>query len=300
MSSARKLRKVAVLKGGPSKEREVSLRSGAAVATGLREAGYDVIEIDVKDCTLDLPPGVEGVFIALHGEFGEDGQVQRLLRARGVPYTGSSPESSALAFDKKRTKAALVKKGIPTPEYEVLVRGDRRKLALPVVVKPARQGSSLGVYRVFSDGEWEAALTGALAYDNEVIVEKYIEGRELTVGIVGKDVLPVVEIVAPDGWYSFDAKYSGGRTRYLVPAPLSLDLARECSEVASRTFAALGSRGMGRVDVRLATDGKPYVLELNNIPGFTATSLLPKAAQAAGIGFAELCDKIMRLATFAC
>lgn len=293
----RKFRRVAVLKGGPSAERDVSLRSGAAVARGLREAGYDVTEVDIRGHSVRIPAGTEAVFIALHGEFGEDGQVQRILEARSIPYTGSGPAASAAAFDKRLAKEILHRNGIPTPEYEVLRRGDTRRLPLPVVVKPPCQGSSIGVYRVFRREQWRAAIEGAFAYDDELIAEKYVKGRELTVGIVGTDVLPVVEIVAPAGWYSFDAKYSGGRTRYLVPAPVPASVARRCADAARRTFAALGCRGMGRVDLRLANDGQAYVLELNNVPGFTEFSLLPKAAQAAGMSFAELCDRIMSLAT---
>lgn len=292
-----RFKKVAVLKGGPSAEQEVSLRSGAAVAKGLREAGYDVTEITIKSKSVDLPPGIQAAFIALHGEFGEDGRIQQILEDRGIPYTGSGPVASATAFDKMRSKAIMCREGILTPEYEVLRRGDPLGLPLPVVVKPPRQGSSLGVYRVFRREQWDAALKGAFEYDDELLVEKYVKGRELTVGIVGNEVLPVVEIVAPAGWYSFTAKYGSKGTRYLVPAPLPVGVARRCADAARRTFVALGCRGMGRIDLRLADDGKAYVLELNSIPGFTETSLLPKAALAAGMSFAELCDRIMRLAS---
>jgi len=296
MSKASRFRKVAVVKGGPSSEREVSLRSGAAVARGLREAGYDVVEMDLTGRTVDLPRDIEAVFIALHGEFGEDGQVQRLLEEKGIPYTGSSPEASALAFDKMRTKEILRGKGILTPRYEVLAAGGRRTIDLPVVVKPSRQGSSIGVHRVFREEEWALAFADALRYDSELIVEEYIRGRELTVGVVGEQVLPAVEIVAPGDWYSYDAKYSGGKTKYIAPAPLSAGVADMCAVAALQTFRALGCRGMGRVDFRLSPDTSAFVLELNSIPGFTETSLLPKAAQAAGISFPELCAGIMELA----
>jgi len=296
MNHRKRFRKVAVLKGGPSAERDVSLRSGAAVAKGLREAGYDVVEIDVTCHAVDLPPGIEAAFIALHGEFGEDGKVQSILRKKGIPYTGSSPEASATAFDKKLSKQLLRRAGVRTPDCEVLVRGERPGMSLPAVVKPARQGSSIGVHRVFDGADWEAALADAFEYDTEVIVERYIEGRELTVGVVGDDVLPVVEIVAPDDWYSYQAKYTAGATRYLVPAPLSEREAKACADAARGTFKTLGCRGMGRIDLRLGVDGEPHVLELNSIPGFTETSLLPKAAKAAGMSFPELCDRIMRIA----
>lgn len=297
--------KVAVLKGGPSAEREVSLRSGAAVAKGLRDAGYDVVEIDITGQSVALPRGIQAVFIALHGEFGEDGRIQQILQDRGIPYTGSGPAASAAAFDKRRAKDILCKNGILTPEYEILRRGHASGLPLPVVVKPPCQGSSLGVYRIFRRKQWKAALKGAFAFDDELLVERYVKGRELTVGVVGRKVLPVVEIIAPGGWYSYTAKYGssrktrrvGRKTRYLVPAPLPAAVADACADAARRTFVALGCRGMGRVDLRLTDDGQAHVLELNSIPGFTETSLLPKAAQAAGMSFAELCDKIMRLAS---
>ena len=297
MRSKNTFNNVAVLKGGPSSERSVSLKSGSAVAKGLRESGYSVSEIDVTERSVNLPAGIEAVFIALHGEFGEDGEVQRILESRRIPYTGSGPKASAASFDKRIAKRILAENKILTPEYEVLKRGMTPRIGLPAVVKPARQGSSIGVYRVFAEKDWKPALDGAFAYDDELIVEKYIKGRELTAGVVGKEVFPVVEIVAPDDWYNYDAKYTGGRTEYLVPAPVSVETAARCSAAAAGTFSALGCRGMGRVDFRLAEDGKAYVLELNNIPGFTETSLLPKAALAAGITFARLCDRIMKSAT---
>ena len=287
---------VAVLKGGPSSEREVSLRSGAAVAKGLRAAGYEVDEIDVKQKTLALPPRVEGVFVALHGEFGEDGQVQAQLERFGVPYTGSGPSASRASFDKRLSKAIFVRAGIPTADYEVLGPEGHRTLPLPVVVKPPRQGSTIGVFRVMQEQDWQPAFREALQYDGEVVVETFIPGRELTVGMVGDTVLPVLEILAPDGWYDFDAKYRKGQSRHLCPAPLDPASAARCQAIALDTFRALDCRGLGRVDFRLRDDGALYVLELNNIPGFTETSLLPEAAQAAGIDFTHLCARIMEMA----
>lgn len=292
----RRFKKVAVLKGGPSSERDVSLRSGAAVAKGLREAGYDVTEIDVKGCAVDIPAGVEAVFVALHGEFGEDGQVQAILNRKGIPYTGSGVEASRASFDKELSKIRCGKAGIPTPEYEVLRQGGRRSLPLPVVVKPACQGSSIGVHRVTDEADWIPALADSLRYDERVVVEQYIPGRELTVGVVDREALPVVEIVAPDGWYDYQAKYTKGASRYLVPAPIEESVRVLCQELSVRTFDALGCRGFGRVDFRLSPEGRPYLLELNNIPGFTETSLLPKAAAQAGLTFPALCDRIMGMA----
>lgn len=293
VSAGRRFNKVAVLMGGPSSEREVSLRSGAAVAKGLREAGYDVTEVDVTGHTLELPAGIEAAFVALHGEFGEDGQIQTLLEQKGIPYTGSNPSASRASFDKLLTKAILVKHGVSTPRYEVLQKGQPRTLPLPVVVKPPRQGSSIGIHRVFKDSEWAAAVEDAFKYDHELLVEEYIEGRELTVGVVGDVVMPIVEIVAPGDWYSYTAKYTKGQTQYMVPADIGPAATAKCKALALQTFSALGCAGFGRVDIRLAPDGGAYVLELNNIPGFTETSLLPKAASEYGLNFPTLCDRIM-------
>jgi D-alanine-D-alanine ligase len=291
-----RFKRIAVLKGGPSAEREVSLASGAAVARALRARGYDVVEVDVTDAVLDLPPDVDAVFIALHGAFGEDGGVQAILEARGIPYTGSGPTASRLAFDKIESKKVFERAGISTARYEVLRRGQPRTLRLPVVVKPPRQGSSIGLAKVFDESQWDSALETAFAYDSEVLVEAYIPGVELTVGIVGDQVLPVVEIRAPEGCYDYKAKYTKGLTEYLVPASLSVDDTRRCQELAWQAYTALGCRGMGRVDLRMTPEGHAYVLEMNTIPGFTEMSLLPKAARAAGIEFPELCDKILKLA----
>lgn len=285
-----------MLMGGPSAEREVSLASGRAVAAGLRRAGYDVSEVDPADRVLDLPPETEAVFIALHGAFGEDGEVQALLNERGIPYTGAGEEASRKAFDKVVSKGIFAEAGIPTAPYEVLRKGGRRTLALPVVTKPARQGSTIGLCRVLNDDDWDDALAEAFLYGDEALIEAYIAGRELTVGIVGDEVLPAVEIVAPEEWYDYKAKYTSGACRYVVPAPLDAEVSRRLAESALRTYRALDCRGFGRVDYRVSGDGAVYVLEMNTIPGFTETSLLPKAAAARGIGFDELCDMIMNLA----
>lgn len=292
----KRFKRIAVLKGGPSAEREVSLASGAAIANAFRGLGYDVSEIDVTDDHPEVPVHVEAVFIALHGSFGEDGEVQKQLEARGIPFTGSGSLASRLSFDKVETKRIFERAGISTPRYEVLKPGASRSLPLPVVVKPPRQGSSIGISKVFKEEEWAAALDVAHAYGEDVLVETYIPGAELTVGIVDDLVLPIVEIRAPDGYYNYRAKYTKGLTEYLVPAPLSAEDTQRCQELAWNAFLALGCRGMGRVDIRFSPDGHAYVLELNTIPGFTETSLLPKAARAAGLEFGALCEKIMNLA----
>lgn len=285
-----------VLKGGFSKEREVSMRSGAAVARGLREGGYEVAEVDIQNRKIELPANVDGVFIALHGAFGEDGEIQEWLETKGVPFTGSGPESSRLAFDKHASKLKLNAAGIPTPAWELLGPGERRTLPLPVVVKPQREGSSFGMHRVFNEIQWPTALANTLEYGERALVEAFVNGRELTVGLLGNEALPVIEIRAPNGDYDYRAKYTSGVTQYLAPAPLPEELALLTRKTALATFRELCARGFGRVDLMLNTAGQVFVLELNTIPGFTETSLLPKAAAAAGIGFSELCCRIMESA----
>ncbi|MBN1269549.1 MAG: D-alanine--D-alanine ligase [Kiritimatiellae bacterium] len=292
----RRYNKVGVLMGGPSSEREVSLRSGQAVARGLAAAGYEVTALDVTSDDVAIPAGIEAVFVALHGRFGEDGRVQQLLQDRGVPYTGSSPTASRRSFDKTLSIPTFEAAGLPVPRYEILREGGPRTLPLPVVTKPPRQGSSIGVHRVFAETEWSAAFEDTLSYDGEAIVETFIAGAEITAGIVGGDVLPLIEIRAPDGYYNYQAKYTKGLTEYIVPAQIPAEWTAGCQDLARRAFRALGCRGMGRADFRMTPQGEFYLLELNNIPGFTETSLLPKAAQAAGMDFPALCDRIMSMA----
>jgi len=292
----RKFKRVAVLKGGVSSEREVSLRSGAAIAKGLREGGYEVLEIDITSRALSIPEGIEAVFVALHGQFGEDGQIQQMLSEMGLPFTGSGAESSRISFDKVLTRDCLKQNGIPVPKGEVLKSAGERTVPLPLVVKPPREGSSVGCHLVFEEETWAPAFEDAVQYSGEALVEEYIPGRELTVGVVDGQVLPVVEIRTAAQWYDFNAKYVTGDTQYIVPAELDDEITARLQSLALRTFEALDAEGFGRIDFRLTPEGSPYVLELNAIPGFTATSLLPKAAQAAGIGFSDLCGRIMELA----
>ena len=289
-------RQIAVLKGGFSAEREVSLQSGAAVAAGLREAGYTVTEIDVSAPDFIVPEGVEAVFIALHGTFGEDGGAQARLEKLGVPYAGAGVDASRVAFDKCLTETRLREVGVPVPESEVLRRNEKRTLSLPLAVKPPRQGSSVGCHLVFEESDWDSAFADALQYDQEILIQKFIPGREFTVGIVDGEVLPIVEIVTAEGWYDYTAKYEVDTTRYVVPAKLETEKVAEIQTMALKTFEALHCRGFGRVDFRMTPDGELFVLELNTIPGFTAHSLLPKAAAAAGIDFPSLCDRIIRTA----
>jgi D-alanine-D-alanine ligase len=288
---------VAVLKGGFSAEREVSLESGAAIAGGLRKAGYTVTEIDVTAPDFIIPEGIEAVFIALHGTFGEDGGVQARLTELGLPYVGAGVEASRIAFDKILTENCLRKAGILVPDSEVLCRGDEPAMEPPVAVKPPRQGSSVGCSLVFDESEWPLALADAFQYDDEILVQRFIPGREFTVGIVDGTVLPIVEIVTAAGWYDYTAKYKVDTTRYVIPAELDAATAARMQKTALKTFEALGARGFGRVDFRMTPEGGQYVLELNTIPGFTSHSLLPKAAAAAGIEFSALCDRIMKTAS---
>ncbi|WP_372806450.1 D-alanine--D-alanine ligase [Pontiella sp.] len=294
--ASRRFSKVAVLKGGVSSERTVSLRSGAAIAQGLREGGYEVSEIDVDSRAFALPAGIEAVFVALHGEFGEDGGIQQRLVEMGMPFTGSGAESSRVSFDKILTRERLLAGGVPVPNGEVLRTADSRTIPVPLVVKPPREGSSVGCHLVFDESAWDAAFADAARYSADVLVEEYIPGRELTVGVFDGEVLPVVEIKPNAEWYDFEAKYVTGDTTYICPAELSAEQTAALQSIALNTFECLGAEGFGRVDFRLSPENKPYVLELNSIPGFTATSLLPKAAQAAGIGFSELCCRIMEMA----
>ena len=289
-----KNRLLVVLKGGPGAERDVSIRSGTSVATALRGLGARVEEIEIRGTEVDIPEGVELVFNLIHGTFGEDGQLQSLLDSRGIRYTGEGAEGSRLAFDKILTKKALALSGVPTPDWEILVEGDLPTISLPMVIKAPRQGSSVGVHLIHEKEGIAPALADCLIHDTEILVEKLVVGRELTVGILGEQVLPVVEIRPLDGFYDYRNKYTKGATEYLVPAPLTGDENEAVQRVAMAAHRALGLRVYSRVDVLLGTDG-PTVLEINTIPGMTETSLLPKAAEAAGIGFPELCSRIAEL-----
>ncbi|NOY45377.1 MAG: D-alanine--D-alanine ligase [Deltaproteobacteria bacterium] len=290
--------RVAVLLGGRSNEREVSLRTGRAVAEALRRKGHDVTEVDaVGDWVgrlLSLRP--EAVFVALHGRWGEDGTVQGLLEMLDIPYTGSGVLASALAMDKVASKRVFEACGIPTPPWQVLPPGqgaEAVEVLTPLVAKPPRGGSTLGVGVARTPGEVPAALDVARGCEDTVLIEGFIEGRELTVGILDDLDLPVVEIVPDSGFYDYEAKYTAGRTRYLCPAPLAEVEASRSVEVARAAYAVLGCSGAARVDLRLDPQGNPWVLEVNTIPGMTPTSLLPKAAAAAGIGFDDLVERML-------
>ncbi len=292
-------RNIVVLLGGPSAEREVSLRSGAAVAAALRSLGHSVEEIDPVPGDLRIPAGTEAVFLALHGTYGEDGTVQSELEELGVPYTGCGVSASLYAFDKVITKRRCIRAGIPTAPFVVF--NDSRDpwpagWSAPVVIKPTRQGSSVGLQFVDSAEAFPAALAESLRHGGEVVMEQRVLGRETTVGILEGRALPVVEVRPKSGSYDYSSKYTAGRTEYLCPAPFDEPTTARIQEAALGAFHAIGGRDYARVDVMVSGQGDPVVLEVNTLPGMTETSLLPKAAAAAGIGFPELCDRMVALA----
>jgi len=287
-------RKLAVLKGGPGSERDVSLRSGASVASTLRSVGADVTEIEVIGTEVEIPSGTELVFNLIHGTFGEDGDLQALLEERGIPYTGEGVKESRVAFDKILTKQALTRAGVPTPRSEILKSGEKPTLPLPIVIKAPCQGSSVGVHLIHEASAIDPALADCLQHGDEILVEELVEGRELTVGVLGDQVLPVVEIKPLAGFYDYTNKYTKGATEYLVPAPLTEEETAAVQSVALAAVKALGLRVYSRVDVLLGRGG-PTVLEINTIPGMTETSLLPKAAAASGLDFSTLCCRIAAL-----
>ncbi len=285
--------------GGPSAEREVSLRSGAAVAKALRSLGHTVQELDPRDGTWVLPAGTDVVFLALHGTYGEDGTVQRRLDELGALYTGCDAEASRIAFDKVLTKQRCVAAGVPTARYLVV---DSEKAPWPkdwpppLVVKPVRQGSSVGLQFIERTETWPGALAEALKFDSEVLVEEKIIGRETTVGILGGKPLPVVEVRPKTGSYDYQNKYTAGRTEYFCPADFDAAMTERIQTAAVGAFQAIGGRDYARVDVMVGAGGKPVVLEVNTLPGMTETSLLPKAAAAAGLDYAQLCQRMVELA----
>jgi D-alanine-D-alanine ligase len=290
---------ITVMLGGPSAEREVSLRSGAAVAKALRSLGHGVTELDPREPAWDLPEGTQVVFLALHGTYGEDGTVQDRLERIGVPYTGCGPEASRLGFDKTLTKQRFLEAGVPTARFTVIDSPTARwpmGWNPPVVLKPARQGSSVGLQFVERVADWGRALAEALRHDSRVLMEEKITGRETTVGILAGRALPVVEVRPKSGAYDYQNKYTPGCTEYLCPAPFDEVAGARIQAAGFMAFEAIGGRDYGRVDVMVRPNGEPVVLEVNTLPGMTETSLLPKAAAAAGLGYAQLCQRMVELA----
>jgi D-alanine-D-alanine ligase len=292
-------KRIAVLCGGPSSEREVSLRSGSAVLKALRTLGAEALTIDPRNGEFDLPEGTDLVFNALHGTFGEDGSVQEMLEEKGVPYTGEGVEGSRIAFDKIESKRRFVECGVPTAPYLTFRRGDFVDFELPFVVKVPCQGSSVGIYIVKERNEVDQALEKAFAQSKTILVENYVSGRELTVGILGHSALPIIEIRPKGGFYSYENKYTwtnrGGAAEHECPARLNPRESKAVREIALAAHAALGLEVYSRVDVILNRIHGPQVLEVNTIPGMTETSLLPEAAAAARISMAELCLRIVSL-----
>ena len=291
--------KITVMLGGPSAEREVSLRSGVSVVGALRSLGHDVSELDPKEPGWRLAPGTEVVFLALHGTYGEDGTVQSELEKLRVPYTGCDSAASRIGFDKALTKQRCATAGVPTARSLVLESAKTpwpMGWNPPLVLKPVRQGSSVGLQFVERVEQWPGALAESLRHDTEVLMEEKIVGRECTVGILGDRALPIVEVRPKSGVYDYRTKYSVGATEYFCPAPFDEATTRRVQDVALGAFRAIGGRDYSRVDVMVRANGEPVVLEVNTLPGMTETSLLPKAAAAAGIGYAELCQRMVDLA----
>lgn len=296
-------KKIAVLMGGPGSERDVSLATGKAIHKALSGAGLDAVVVDVAGTGFSLPEGTELAFNAIHGTFGEDGQLQDLLEAKGIPYTGAGSASSKLAINKSLAKERFIAAGVPTAKSETLSLSPgllpNPTIKAPLVIKPPLEGSSVGIQIVKEQEQVPSALMKAAEKYSEVLIEEFIEGKELTVGILDSKPLPIVHIIPPDGDYDFSSKYpwlSGGKgSQYICPAELDQPTTEAVQAAALAAYHALGIEVYARVDVLLDKDNRPFVLEANTIPGMTETSLLPKAAAAAGIPFPTLCQTIAEL-----
>lgn len=303
---------VAVVMGGPSAEREVSLNTGAAIANALREYGYtNVVEIDLDPRNFGkqlAESKAEVVFNAVHGLYGEDGRLQTLLEIREMPYTGSGMIASVSCMDKVITKRMLRDAGISTPACLIVNKKESgikekimQRFSLPVVIKPASQGSSIGVEIVKEENQLDEALANAFKYSRDILVEEFIGGKELTVSMMQKDgevvALPVIHIAPHSGTYDYHSKYTKGATEYICPADLDEETTKKVQEISKQAYEVLGCSGVARADVMLDEEGNGYVLEINTVPGMTATSLVPKAAAAAGISFPELCNIILKSAS---
>lgn len=294
--------KVAVLYGGRSAEREISLKSGAAVLDALLKNGVDAHPFDPakQDLYKLLEGGFKLAFIALHGRFGEDGTMQGALELMNIPYTGSGVLASALAMDKWRSKLVWQAAGLPVPAYEMLdtasdLTAVAERLGLPLFIKPANEGSSVGISKVKKTGDMQAAYTAAAKHDKLVIAETFIGGGEYTVAILGNQALPVIKIEPANEFYDYEAKYLRNDTRYLCPSGLSQEKETEMQQLALQGFALIGGAGWGRVDFLMDEAGHPYLLEINTVPGMTDHSLVPMAARQAGINFEQLVLAILEL-----
>jgi D-alanine-D-alanine ligase len=294
--------RIAVLQGGRSAEREVSLLGGSQVAAALRGRGHDVETVDLDPRTWDVlrDGGYECVFIALHGRFGEDGTVQGMLELLGLPYTGSGVLASALCIDKTRANRVLRAEGFHIPDFEEFEGDQVEALAdrygLPAVVKPVREGSTIGITIARDEDALASGLVLARRYDRRVLVQRFVEGTEITVGVLATPevlVLPTLEITYENETYDYDAKYTAGRSHHVIPARIPEAARRAAAEAAGRAFTVLGCDGMARVDFIVTPDCTPWLLEVNTVPGLTGLSLLPDAASAAGIPFDELCERLV-------
>jgi len=294
--------KIGVLMGGLSREREISLKTGTAILKALTGKGYNSFSIDVGHDIAEvlIREKIECAFVALHGRFGEDGTIQGMLELMKIPYTGSGVLASALAMHKILSKKIFLYEKIPTPSYEVSSREeierDRKtkiSLPLPVVVKPAREGSTIGVSIVQKEEELLPALKRAGECDEEILVEAFIKGKEITVGILGDIPLPIIEIAPRSGFYDYRSKYTKGETQYIIPARLSKERSIEAQVVSLKASKALGCSGCVRVDAMVDQEGNPFIIDVNTMPGMTETSLVPQAAQHAGIPFDDLAERIL-------
>ena len=306
--------KIVVVMGGTSTEAEVSRRTGTAILNALKAKGYNAegMELVPKTFASEIQKsGCAIVFNALHGKFGEDGLLQGTLDMLGIPYTGSGVLAAAVTMDKAASKRVFLAEGISTPRsrtyysYEMkrgLAEEIEAEFSLPMVVKAASQGSSIGVYIVESHTELKNALVEAFKYNDEVLVEEFIKGRELTVAVWGneeeKEAFPIIEITTLTGRYDYDSKYTKGASAHIIPAPLSEEKTKEIQDLAIKTFTACGCKGVARVDMMLSEDETPYVIEVNSVPGMTEVSLVPDAARAKGIEFPELCERMLEMAGF--
>jgi len=294
-------KKIAVLMGGPGSERDVSLATGRGVSKALRSLGVEVVDVDVRDQKFALPKDIDFAFITIHGTFGEDGELQKILEERGVPYTGEGVEGSRAAFDKILSKEKFREHNVVTPEWEVIEVGQRPTISIPLVVKPPRQGSTVGVVIVKHANELDSAMAEAGKYDRKLLIEKFVPARELTIGVLGHQALPILEIIPKGGVYDFNNKYpflnpqAGGGAEHVCPAKIDPAKTKQIQEQALGAFRALGLVVYGRVDVLLSDSGKSFVLEVNTIPGMTEASLLPEGAAAAGISYVDLCARIIAL-----
>lgn len=294
-------KKIAVLFGGPGSEREVSKKTAESVVAALKTRGAEVVEVDVTGPDFTVP---EGTFIAMnliHGTFGEDGQIQAILEERHIPYTGAGVQSSRIAFDKALSKDKFIAAGVPTPRSQnyKLDGSEPLSISIPLVSKPPREGSSVGVNICRTEEEWAKGIEEARKFGSTTLVEEFVEGKELTIGILGDQVLPIIHIEPVEGFYDINNKYpwmtGTGKTLYHCPADLDEATTKRVQDAAFAAFQSCGTEVYGRVDVMLRNDGEPFVLEINTIPGMTSSSLLPKAAAAVGIDFPALCVRIIEL-----